>query len=94
MILDLMNTETAKKIQAIIGKLEEKVTHYTMQKILRFPPDTRIGYVQNNYPKHAREKDVIMYIYVVDEPGVLPGVIDLKELLQAGRPCHLTGYQG
>ena len=49
MIPDPMNTETAKKIQAIIGKQEEKVTRYTMQKILRFPPNTRIGYVQNDY---------------------------------------------
>jgi magnesium transporter len=83
MILDSMNAETAKKIQAIIEKQEEKVIHYTTQKILRFPPDTRVEHVQNDYPKHARDKDVIMYIYVVDEQGVLLGVIDLKELLQA-----------
>jgi magnesium transporter len=82
-ILDSMNKENAKKIQAILEKQEEKVIHYTTQKILRFPPDTRVEYVQNDYPKHARGKDVIMYIYVVDEQGVLLGVIDLKELLQA-----------
>jgi len=83
MILDSMNKESAKKIQAIVEKQEEKVIHYTTQKILKFPPDTRVEYVQNDYPKHARDKDVIMYIYVVDEQGVLLGVIDLKELLQA-----------
>jgi len=82
-ILDSMSRENAKKIQAIVEKQEEKVIHYTTQKILRFPPDTRVEYVQNDYPKHARDKDVIMYIYVVDEQGVLLGVIDLKELLQA-----------
>ncbi len=82
-ILDLMNKENAKKIQAIIGKQEEKVIHYTTQKILRFSPETTVEYVQNDYPRHARGKDVIMYIYVVDEQDVLLGVIDLKELLQA-----------
>ena len=45
-------------------------------------------------PKHTRDKDAIMDIYVMDEPGVLHGVIYLKELLQAERPCPLTGYQG
>jgi Mg/Co/Ni transporter MgtE len=42
MILDSMNKENAKKIQAIIGKQEEKVIHYTTHKILRFPPDTLV----------------------------------------------------
>jgi magnesium transporter len=39
--------------------------------------------VQNDYPRHARDKDVIMYVYVVDRDDILLGVIDLKELLQA-----------
>jgi magnesium transporter len=82
-ILDALNKDTAKKIQAIIGKQEEKVIHYTTQKILKFLPDTTVEYIQNDYPRHARDKDVIMYIYVVDEKDTLLGVIDLKELLQA-----------
>ena len=82
-ILEAMNKENAKKIQSIIGKQEEKVIHYTTQKILKFSPDTIVEYVQNDYPRHARDKDVIMYIYVVDAQDILLGVIDLKELLQA-----------
>ncbi|MDD4138011.1 MAG: CBS domain-containing protein, partial [Methanoregula sp.] len=35
------------------------------------------------YPRHARGKDVIMYVYVVGEEDTLLGVIDLKELLRA-----------
>jgi magnesium transporter len=82
-ILEALNTESAKKIQSIISKQEEKVLHYTTQKILKFSPDTIVEYVQNDYPRHARDKDVIMYIYVVDGEDSLLGVIDLKELLQA-----------
>ena len=82
-ILEALNRETAKKIQSIISKQEEKVLHYTTQKILKFSPDTTVEYVQNDYPRHARDKDVIMYIYVVDVQDTLLGVIDLKELLQA-----------
>ena len=82
-ILEALNAETAKKIQSIVTKQEEKVIHYTTQKILKFSPETLVEYVQNDYPRHARDKDVIMYIYVVDSEDTLIGVIDLKELLQA-----------
>jgi Mg/Co/Ni transporter MgtE len=82
-ILDSMNAESARKVQAIINRQEEKVAHYTTPKILKFSPDTVVEYVQNDYPRHARDKDVIMYIYIVDETDHLLGVTDLKELLQA-----------
>jgi len=82
-ILEALNRESAKKIQSIIEKQEEKVIHYTTQKILKFPPETTVGYIENDYPRHARGMDVIMYIYVVDAQDRLLGVIDLKELLQA-----------
>ncbi len=88
-ILDTMNAESARKVQAIINRQEEKVIHYTTQKILKFPPETVVEYVQNDYPRHARDKDVIMYIYVVDEDDHLLGVADLKELLQADDKAFL-----
>jgi Mg/Co/Ni transporter MgtE len=88
-ILDTMNAESAKKIQAIIDRQEEKVIHYTTQKILKFPTDTTVEYVQNDYPRLARDKDVIMYIYVIDGKDHLLGVIDLKELLQADDKAYL-----
>jgi magnesium transporter len=82
-ILTLVNPDNAKKIHAILERQEEKVIHYTTQKILKFSPETTVEYVQNDYPRHARDKDVIMYIYVVSEQDTLLGVIDLKELLKA-----------
>jgi CBS domain-containing protein len=88
-ILEALNKENAKKIQSIIGKQEEKVIHYTTQKILKFSPETTVEYVQNDYPRHARDKDVIMYVYVVDGHDTLLGVIDLKELLQADDKANL-----
>jgi Mg/Co/Ni transporter MgtE len=82
-ILTAVSPDNAKKINAILEKQEEKVIHYTTQKILKFPPETTVEYVQNDYPRHARDKDVIMYVYVTGEQDVLLGVIDLKELLKA-----------
>ena len=88
-ILDAMNAESARKVQAIINRQEEKVFHYTTQKILKFTPDTTVEYVQNDYPRHARDKDVIMYIHIVDEEDHLLGIIDLRELLQADDKARL-----
>jgi len=82
-ILEALNRENAKKIQSIIEKQEEKVINYTPRKFLKFSPETTAGYVENDYPRHARGKDVIMYIYVVGTEDTLLGVIDLKDLLQA-----------
>ena len=88
-ILDVMNADSARKVQAIINRQEEKVIHYTTQKILKFSPETIVEYVQNDYPRHARDKDVIMYIYIVDENEHLLGVVDLKELLKADDKAFL-----
>ena len=88
-ILDVMNADSARKVQAIINRQEEKVIHYTTQKILKFPPETTVEYVQNDYPRHARDKDVIMYIYIIDENEHLLGVVDLKELLKADDKAFL-----
>ncbi|MGB9176128.1 MAG: CBS domain-containing protein [Methanoregula sp.] len=88
-ILDAMNAESARKVQAIINRQDEKVLHYTTQKILKFPPETTVEYVQNDYPRHARDKDIIMYIHVVDENEHLLGIIDLRELLQADDKAFL-----
>jgi len=89
-ILEALNPDTAKKVRAIMERQEEKVIHYTTQKILKFLPDTMVEYVQNDYPRHARGKDVIMYIYVVDESEHLLGVVDLKELLTADDKASLA----
>ncbi|MFY9982889.1 MAG: CBS domain-containing protein [Methanoregula sp.] len=89
-ILEALNPETAKKVHAIMEKQEEKVIHYTTQKILKFLPDTLVEYVQNDYPRHARGKDVIMYIYVADSGDHLLGVVDLKELLIADDKAPLS----
>jgi CBS domain-containing protein len=89
-ILAALNPDTARNLRAIMEKQEEKVIHYTTQKILTFSPDTLVEYVQNDYPRHARGKDVVMYVYVVDGENRLLGVIDLKELLSADDRAPLS----
>ena len=89
-ILEALNVENSKKIRAIMEKQEEKVIHFSTQKFLKFLPETLVEYVQNDYPNHARGKDVIMYIYVTDASDHLLGVVDLKELLIADDKSPLS----
>jgi len=88
-ILESLDTENARKIRSILWKQEEKVINYTTQKFLKYYPDTTVGDVQNDYPKAAKEKDVIMYLYIIDDMETLLGVIDVKELLMADEQARL-----
>jgi Mg/Co/Ni transporter MgtE len=82
-ILESLDESNAQKIRAILLKQEQKVIHYTTQKFLQYNEDNTVGEAQNDYPKAAKGKDVIMYLYITDDMDGLLGVIDLKELLMA-----------
>ncbi len=82
-LLVLMNNEKSQKVRSILEKQEENILNYTTSKFLRFAPETTVGEAQREYQQTARGKDVVMYLYVLDDRDVLLGVIDIKELLQA-----------
>ena len=88
-ILRLMDPEKVKKIQAIIEFHEEKVIHFSTVRYITAPPDMTADQAQDAYPKLAKNKTVIMYLYVVDDQGKLLGVIDIKELLKADDTARL-----
>lgn len=90
-ILDSLNADNAQKIRSILEKQEEHVIHYTTQKFLKYAPDETVEEALNDYPRAAKGKDVVMYLYIVDEADTLLGVLDVKELLQADEPRHLRG---
>jgi len=80
----LKNREEAAKIESILDKQEERILDYVIGDYLRFPPDLTAGQARDQFQAAAKGKDVIMYLYIVDEANTLLGVVDLKELLQAG----------
>jgi CBS domain-containing protein len=82
-ILELLDKEDAVKIQAILERQEENILNFTTQDFIKLPPDMSVGQATEDFPKIAKGKDVVMYIYIVDQRDELLGVIDLKELLQA-----------
>ena len=82
-ILKLLNKDNALKIKDIIEKQEEKIVNFGVTDYLKLPPDEIVVHARKIYQRMARGKDVIMYIYIIDEQEKLVGVIDIKELLIA-----------
>jgi magnesium transporter len=88
-ILESLDPENARKIRSILWKQEEEVFNYTTQKFLRYYADDTVKEVQSDYPKAAKGKDVVMYLYIIDDMETLLGVIDVKELLMADEQARL-----
>lgn len=82
-ILKLLNKDNAVKIQGILEQQEEKISDFAISDYLKFTPDKTVLQARRGYQRVAKGKDVIMYLYIVDEKDVLLGVIDIKELLRA-----------
>ncbi|MBF0510880.1 MAG: magnesium transporter [Candidatus Omnitrophica bacterium] len=80
-LLKLLNNENAVKIRSILEKQEEKIEDFAVSEYLRFSPEMTAEEVRSEFQQQAKGKDVIMYIYVLDDKGYLLGVVDLKELL-------------
>ncbi len=82
-ILAKIDPADSAKIRLLIDKHEEQIINFATTHYIKFSPETAVGEVTTLYRDIARNADVVMYIYVVDPAGVLLGVIDIKELLQA-----------
>ena len=82
-ILERIDAADATKIRALIDKHEEHIVNFATTHYISFPPSAAVGEVMVLYREVAKDADVVMYIYVLDANGVLQGVVDIKELLQA-----------
>jgi len=83
MIMKSMAKENVAKIQGILDHHHESIVNLATRKFMAYPPDETVLKAQEDYPKDAQGKIVVMYLYVVDADEKLLGVIDIKELLQA-----------
>lgn len=82
-ILKLMDKWHVDKIKSIMQKQEEDIVNYATSRFIRFPPDMSVGQAKKDYYEVAKNKKVVMYLYIIDDKNILQGVIDIKELLQA-----------
>lgn len=82
-LLTLIDKETASRVQRIINDHDENILLYTTNDFIKLPPMTLARDVIDNYRQYAMGKEVIMYIYVVDDDETMKGVVDIRELIMA-----------
>ncbi|MBF0140817.1 MAG: magnesium transporter [Magnetococcales bacterium] len=82
-LLKLMDHEDADKIQQIIEEHNENILLYATDDFIKLPPTLVAREVIDNYRNIARDKEVIMYVYVVDSLDTLLGVVDIRELIMS-----------
>lgn len=75
--------ENAEKIEFILDKQDEKILNFATSHFFKFSPETTVREAIESFHNNAKDKDVIMYLYVTDEEDKLLGICDIKELLQA-----------
>lgn len=77
------DSENADKIKYIMDKHDEKIINFATSHYFKFSPETKVKQALEDFHNFAKDKDVIMYLYIVDDKKHLVGVIDIRELLQA-----------
>jgi len=82
-IMKLMDAKKTQQVQLILEDKEQKNIDFATSKFIKFPPETPVQEVIDHLRTVAADKDVIMYIYVVDAVDTLLGIVDLRELLKA-----------
>ena len=88
-LLALLDRDKSSHVEQIIDKHDEQIQHYATRKIIELPAGERADEVLRDYREIAKDQDVVMYVYVV-EGGVLKGVVDIRELLEAA-PAQTLG---
>lgn len=82
-ILNKMEEEKGRKIQVILEQdLETAGAVITDEFITAFPEDT-VTSVLNKIREEGTDAEIVYYIYVVDQQGLLKGVVSLKKLIIA-----------
>jgi Mg/Co/Ni transporter MgtE len=87
--LHKLDSESATKIRSILEQHEEDIINYATPNFIKVAPDEIVEDVQKKYYIISKDKDVMMYLYVVDKEDRLLGVIDIKELLRGRAEARL-----
>jgi len=82
-ILKLLDQEKSSKVEHIIDEHDEQILLYGSPEVIKLPPTTPAAEVLDGYRELAKDKEVVMYVYVTDGAGALKGVVDIRELLAA-----------
>jgi magnesium transporter len=82
-ILKLLDADKSSKVEHIIDEHDEQILLYGSPEIIRLQPTTPAAEVLDRYRELAKDKEVVMYVYVTDEAGALKGVVDIRDMVAA-----------
>ena len=82
--------ETATRVDELLSRHEVNLTAITTTRYLALSETATVNDALENFRDRSRRFDIVMYVYVVNAGGVLRGVIDIRELIQAG-PAETLG---
>jgi CBS domain-containing protein/sporulation protein YlmC with PRC-barrel domain len=82
-ILKLLDGDKSSKVEHIIDEHDEHIFLYGSPEIIRLPPTTPAAEVLDRYRELAKDKEVVMYVYITDAAGALKGVVDIREMVAA-----------
>ncbi|MCX6091495.1 MAG: CBS domain-containing protein [Candidatus Bipolaricaulota bacterium] len=79
----LLPAETAVKVTELLNEPNVELESIVTNRFLALPATALAGDALSCFRDRSRRYDVIMYVYVAGEDGVLKGAIDIRELIQA-----------
>ncbi len=82
-LMPLLDPHNARKISSIMEHQDTAIMDLVTPDCITFPSTMIIGQVEEEFPKAAKGKDLVSYVYVTEEAGKLVGVVDLKRVLLA-----------
>ncbi|MEI8230465.1 MAG: CBS domain-containing protein [Candidatus Peregrinibacteria bacterium] len=82
-LLKAKDPEDTRKIEAILGHQEEQIANFTTNKLIDLPATETAAKAVEQFLKEAKDRDVVLNIYVVENDRRLVGVLNLKEILRA-----------
>lgn len=89
-ILNLMEHEESEKIESLLEHQDNTIANLATKNFIQFAPNMPAEQVIAAYRETAEEADVLDYVYVVDNDGILKGVLSLPELLMAKPETHIS----
>lgn len=82
-ILELLDSEDAAKVRRIVEHHDENILLFTTQAYIRLKADAVVQEVLAGYRDLAHDKDVLTYMYIMDDQDHLLGAVGLRDLVTA-----------
>ena len=83
--------EVSAKVNELLTEHEVSLASISTNHYLALPGTATVNDALTKFRDKAKRYDIIMYVYVIDNEGILKGVIDIRELIQAGPDETLGG---